>query len=165
MLAYAGREDTSFEPVDISRLVGEMLQLRRASIAKGAELKTGLAGDLPPVWANASQVRQIVMNLITNASEAVGEGGGVITVTTARVGREPGWLAETRTDLSGRDYLRLEVGDAGCGVSEEIQARIFDPFFATKFAGRGLGLAAVRGIVRSHGGRIEVGPARAPALG
>jgi CheY-like chemotaxis protein len=91
------------------------------------------------------------MNLVTNASEALAEDGGVIVVATAWVGS-----AKSGTDLCDRDYVRLEVSDTGCGMSEEIQARIFDPFFTTKFAGRGLGLASVQGIVRSHGGTIEV---------
>jgi two-component system, cell cycle sensor histidine kinase and response regulator CckA len=156
LLAYAGQEGTSFEPVNLSLLVGEMLELLKVTISKGAVLKTELAGDLPAVRANAAQVRRVVMNLITNASEALTEGAGVITVTTARVGKDLGPVAESGTGLSGGDYVRLEVRDTGCGMSREIHAKMFDPFYSTKFAGRGLGLAAVQGIVRSHGGTIEV---------
>ena len=156
LLAYAGEEGTSFEPVDLSRLVGEMLELLGVSISKQAVLKTDLAENLPAVLANAPQIRQIVMNLVTNASEALLEGGGVITVATALVCRDPGSVAKSGTDLSDRNYIRLEVGDTGCGIREEIQARIFDPFFTTKFAGRGLGLASVQGIVRNHDGTIKV---------
>ena len=156
LLAYAGTEGTSFEPLDLSRLVGEMLQLLRVSISKHAVLKISLAESLPAVLANASQMRRIVMNLITNASEAIAEDGGVITVTTARAGGDQGPVTGSGTDLSGGDYVRLEVSDTGCGMSQEIQTKIFDPFFTTKFAGRGLGLAAVQGIVRSHGGTIKV---------
>ena len=156
LLAYAGEEGTSFEPVDLSRLVSEMLQLLRVSISKQAVLKTDLAEDLPAVRANASQMWRIVMNLVTNASEALAEDGGVIAVRTARVCRDLGSVAGSGTDPADRDYVKLEVSDTGCGMSEEIQARIFDPFFTTKFAGRGLGLAAVQGIVRSHGGTIKV---------
>jgi signal transduction histidine kinase/CheY-like chemotaxis protein len=151
LLAYAGQESSSFELVDLSRLVGEMLQLLGVSISKHSVLKTELAENLPAVRANAPQLRRILMNLVTNASEALAEDRGVIAVATAWVGS-----AKSGTDLRGRDYVRLEVSDTGCGMSEEIQARIFDPFFTTKFAGRGLGLASVQGIVRSHGGTIEV---------
>ena len=154
LLAYSGEERTSFEPVDLSRLVGEMLQLLGVSISKQSLLKTDLAAELPAVRANAPQIRQIVMNLVTNASEALPQGGGSITVTTARVSRDAGSISGT--DLPERDYVRLEVADTGCGMNDEIQARIFDPFFTTKFAGRGLGLASVQGIVRSHGGAIKV---------
>ena len=151
LLAYAGQESSSFELVDLSRLVGEMLQLLGVSISKHSVLKTELAENLPAVRANAPQLRRILMNLVTNASEALAEGSGVITVATAWVDS-----AKSGTDLCDSDYVRLEVSDTGCGMSEEIQARIFDPFFTTKFAGRGLGLASVQGIVRSHGGTIQV---------
>jgi two-component system, cell cycle sensor histidine kinase and response regulator CckA len=144
LMIFAGQEDPVFEPVDLSELVGEMLQLLKISISKRAALKIDLEKDAPPVRANAAQMRQVVMNLITNASEALGENGGTIS------------LAVRQIQSGAEDYLRLEVGDTGCGMTEETQARIFDPFFTTKFAGRGLGLAAVRGIIRSHGGTINV---------
>jgi PAS domain S-box-containing protein len=156
LLDYAGQEGTSFEPVDLSRIVSEMLPLLEVSISKQSVLKTDLAEELPAVQANASQMRRIVLNLITNASEALAADGGVITVRAARVRRDVSSVAEGGTDLPGRDCVQLEVSDTGCGMSEEIQARMFDPFFTTKFAGRGLGLAAVQGIVRSHGGTIKV---------
>jgi CheY-like chemotaxis protein len=106
------------------------------------------------VAGSAPQIRQLVMNLVINASEAIGETDGVITVSTARVsgGRE----LNNATDLLVGDYVRLEVSDSGGGMTEETKAKIFDPFFSTKFAGRGLGLAAVQGIVRAHGGVITL---------
>ena len=140
LLAYAGQEKPLFEPVDVSALVGEMLQLLKVSISKQAVLNVNLPQTLPPVRANAAQVRQVVMNLVMNASEALGANGGTITVATDRAG----------------DYLRLEVSDTGCGMTDEVRARVFDPYFTTKFAGRGLGLAAVQGIIRRHQGSINI---------
>ncbi len=153
LMAYAGQENAVVEPIDISKLVAEMLELLKISISKRATLKIDLGNRLPFVRANAAQMRQVVMNLITNASEALGERDGEITVTLARArcGPDPG-----ASSLAEEDFLRLEVADTGCGMTEEIQARIFDPFFTTKFAGRGLGLAAVQGVIRSHGGAINV---------
>jgi PAS domain S-box-containing protein len=156
MLAYAGQESTVFEPLDLSVLVNEMLQLLKVSISKRAQLTVDLPPNLPAVRANATQIRQVVMNLITNASEALGENEGVISVTLAHVRPGPGPFAESTPDLLRNDHVRLTVNDTGDGMTEEIQARIFDPFFTTKFAGRGLGLAAAQGIVRDHGGVINV---------
>jgi CheY-like chemotaxis protein len=152
-MTYAGEESRSFESVDVSRLVNEMLELLKVSISKRAMLKVNLAEKLPTIRANAAQIRQVVMSLITNASEALGEEEGVISFTVAQVRSGPDSTAPDR--LQG-GFLRLEVSDTGCGMTEEIQAKIFDPFFTTRFAGRGLGLAAVLGIVRSHGGAINV---------
>jgi PAS domain S-box-containing protein len=149
LMVFAGQENPVFEPVDLSELVGEMLQLLKISISKRAVLKIDLEKNAPRVRANAAQMRQVVMNLITNASEALAENGGTISLTVRQV------------RSGAEEYVRLEVGDTGCGMTEETQARIFDPFFTTKFAGRGLGLAAVRGIIRSHGGAINLVSAHA----
>ena len=143
-MAYAGQENAAFETINVSRLVGDMLQLLKVSISKTAVLKVELPDNVPAVIGNATQIQQVVMNLITNASEALGDKEGAIGVSVARV------------QSFRSDYVRLEVSDTGCGMTEEIQARIFDPFFTTKFAGRGLGLAAVQGIIRNHGGAISV---------
>ena len=153
MMAYAGQEDTVFEPVDLSGLLHEMLEFLKVSISKRATLKVTLPEKLPAVRANAAQLRQVVLNLITNASEALGEQEGVISVAVTQVRSGP---SDSAPNLSRGDYVRLEVSDTGCGMTEEIQSKIFDPFFTTKFAGRGMGLAAVKGIVRSHGGTINV---------
>jgi CheY-like chemotaxis protein len=134
----------------LSRLVEEMLQLLKISVSKRAVLQTDLPHALPVVHGNAAKVRQIVMNLIINASEAIGQKDGVISVSTSRV-----TIGQTR-GAPETEYLRLEVADSGCGMTPETRARIFDPFFTTKFAGRGLGLAVVQGIVRSHSGAINV---------
>jgi PAS domain S-box-containing protein len=143
LMIYGGNESPANEPVDVSCLVEEMLHLLKISISKHAILETELGEGLPAVHANPAQIRQVVMNLITNASEAIGERHGVIRVRTTTVSR-------------ANDYLKLEVSDTGSGMTPEIQSRIFDPFFTTKFTGRGLGLATVQGIVRSHAGTINV---------
>jgi PAS domain S-box-containing protein len=155
LMVYAG-EETKFEAIDISRLVEEMLGLLGVSVSKHCVLKTSLPIDLPAVRGNPAQVRQVVMNLITNASEAIGERDGVITILAAREDKGPSFGASNGGKLPAGDYVSLEVSDTGCGMTDEIQARIFDPFFTTKFAGRGLGLAAVQGIVRAHGGSLDV---------
>jgi PAS domain S-box-containing protein len=140
LMIYGGKESPAFEPVDVSSLVEEMLQLLKVTISKHAVLKAELGECLPAVHGNPAQIRQIVMNLVTNASEAIAARDGVIRVTTSPAG----------------DYIQLGVSDTGSGITPEVQARIFDPFFTTKFTGRGLGLSAVDGIVRAHGGTINV---------
>ncbi len=156
MMAYAGQENQEVEPLDLSGLVGEMLQLLKVSISKRAQLTVDLPRNLPAIRANAAQMRQLAMNLITNASEALEEREGVIFVAVERVRPEPGPLADASPSFLRDEHLRLVVSDTGCGMTEAIQANIFDPFFTTKFAGRGLGLSAVQGIVLAHGGIINV---------
>jgi PAS domain S-box-containing protein len=156
LMIYSGQDDAILDSLDLSRLVAEMLELLKISISKHATLFVDLPQILPAVRANAVQIRQVVMNLITNASEALGDQEGVISVTISVVGSCLGSFSYSQADFSQGGYLRLEVRDTGCGMSEEVQSRIFDPFFTTKFAGRGLGLAAVQGVIRSHGGTIGV---------
>jgi PAS domain S-box-containing protein len=159
LMVYAGQEETEFESVDLCRLVSEMLQLMRLTISKRAKLELDLPENLPAIRANASQIRRVVMNLITNASEALGEHEGVISVSVAHVRSDPGSTTDTAAETPRGDCLRLEVRDTGCGISVEAQTRIFDPFFTTKWSGRGLGLSAVQGIVRNHGGFLSVNSA------
>jgi CheY-like chemotaxis protein/two-component sensor histidine kinase len=157
LMVYSGQDNpASLDPVDLSGLVAEMLELLRISISKHATLTVDLPRNLPAVRANAVQLRQVVMNLITNASEALGDKNGVISVTIAKAesGQVP--LADRQPDARIHGYLRLQVSDSGCGMTEGVLTRIFDPFFTTKFSGRGLGLASVQGIIRSHGGTISV---------
>jgi CheY-like chemotaxis protein/two-component sensor histidine kinase len=142
--------------VDLSRLVEEMLELLKVSISKHAVLKTDLCQSLPAVQGNAAQLRQVVMNLIINASEALGEKDGAIHVTTSLAGRERNLSSLSGTGLPDGDYLCLSVSDTGCGIDKAQQAKVFDPFYSTKFAGRGLGLAVVHGIVRAHAGVIHL---------
>jgi two-component system cell cycle sensor histidine kinase/response regulator CckA len=153
MMSYAGQEDTVFEPVDLSGLLHEMLEFLKVSISKRATLNVTLSQKLPAVRANAAQLRQVILNLITNASESLGGQEGVISVTAARVRGSPG---DSAPNLGRSDYVCLDVSDTGYGMTEEVQSKIFDPFFTTKFPGRGLGLAVVKGIVRSHDGAIKV---------
>jgi two-component system cell cycle sensor histidine kinase/response regulator CckA len=157
LMIYSGQDKADpVERVNLSRLVEEMLELLKVSISKHTFLKTDLPKNLPAVLARASQIRQIVMNLIINASEAIGDNGGVIEIRALHtvLPREPG--PSSPPNLPSGDYLNLEVSDTGGGMTEEVQAKVFDPFFSTKFAGRGLGLAVVQGIVRDHGGAINL---------
>ncbi|HYC77954.1 MAG TPA: response regulator [Planctomycetota bacterium] len=158
MLAYSGKGRFVVQPLDLSALVEEMAHLLKVSISKQATLKYSFSRDLPPVIADATQLRQVVMNLITNASDALGDRPGVISVATGAMDVDRGYLRATylAEDLPGGRYVFLEVADTGCGMDETVRERIFDPFFSTKFTGRGLGLAAVLGIVRGHRGAIRV---------
>jgi len=151
LMVYAGEESAIFEKVDLAALVREMLQLMMVAITKSAVLKIDVPPNLPHMRGNAAQLRQVVMNLITNASDALREKGGEISVTLA-----PVQAPKQSSENPGGEFLRLEIRDSGCGMSEAVQAKIFDPFFSTKQTGRGMGLAAVRGIILSHGGTIRV---------
>ncbi len=157
MLAYSGRGSFIIEEVKLDQLVQDTARLLEVSLSKKARLTLILAPDLPQVDADASQIRQVVMNLVINASEALGENAGDIRLSAA-IGRptaEPGRLVHS-FDLPAGDCVYLEVTDTGQGMSPATLARVFDPFFTTKFAGRGLGLAAVLGIVRAHRGALTV---------
>jgi PAS domain S-box-containing protein len=156
LMTYAGEGSPAFEPIDLSLLVHEILQLLKVSISKHAILETELAEGLPAVHGNPAQIRQVVMNLVTNASEAIGDRAGVIRVITARVRVGPDTSVTGAANLPPGDYLKLEVSDTGSGMTPAVQTRIFDPFFTTKSTGHGLGLAAVQGIVRGHYGAVNV---------
>ncbi len=158
MLAYSGKGRFVVERLDLNRLVEEMSHLLGTVISKKATIKFDLAPGLPPVEGDPTQLRQVVMNLITNASDAIGDRIGLITVTTGLMRADREYLQGTflDEDLPEGEYVFLEVSDTGCGMDPATRARIFDPFFTTKFAGRGLGLAAVLGIVRAHRGAIKV---------
>ena len=159
MLAYSGRGTFVVERIDFSRLVDEMTPLLRISISKKAALRFDLAPDLPPIEADATQMRQVILNLVVNASEAIGDRNGTIRVSTGVVECDEAFLAAAVVNDAARPgpYVFLEVTDSGEGMDQETQARIFDPFFTTKLSGRGLGLAAVMGIVRGHKGAITLG--------
>jgi PAS domain S-box-containing protein len=158
MLAYSGKGRFVVHPVDLNALVREMAQLLQTVISKRAALRFDFAVGLPPVEADATQLRQIVMNLITNASDAIGNDDGVITLRTGIMHATRDVLTSSYVDdaLPEAPYVFVEVDDTGCGMDEATQGRIFDPFFSTKFTGRGLGLAATLGIVRGHRGTVKV---------
>ncbi|MFH1567274.1 MAG: PAS domain S-box protein [Gemmatimonadota bacterium] len=159
MLAYSGRSSFPRESVDLGELIAEMAHLLRASVSKKAVLKLEAEPGQPPVSADPSQIRQIVMNLVINASDALDErAGGVIGVAVEVIQCDAASLRATELadDLEPGPYLCLEVTDTGSGMDAATRARIFEPFFTTKFTGRGLGLAAVLGIVRAHRGAISV---------
>jgi PAS domain S-box-containing protein len=158
LLAYSGQGSVLVEPLSVSRLVEEMGQLLEGAVSGKAALIYDLADDLPFVEADIAQLSQVVMNLITNAAEAVREGAGRITLRTGIVEAEKvdcRYVVGNEEPESG-SYVFFEVVDDGCGMEAETQSKIFDPFFTTKFTGRGLGLAAALGIVKSHGGYIEI---------
>jgi len=158
MLAYSGKGRFAIEPLDLDHLVGEIVHLLRLSITKKAQLEFHLARNLPQVNGDISQIRQVVMNLITNASDALGDQAGQITVSTELVNADHAFLNEMylKENLSPGSYVCLKVSDTGCGMDRETQDRLFDPFFTTKTTGRGLGMAAVLGILRGHKGSVQV---------
>lgn len=159
MLAYAGKGQFVTADIDLGELVLEISGLVRTSIPKPVDLKFDLAPNLPPIEADPAQLQQVVMNLVINGAEAIGENkGGTVTVRTSLRELNPSEadaLFKSEPAASGT-YVQLEVIDTGAGMDETTRARIFDPFFTTKFMGRGLGLAAVQGIVRRHRGAIFV---------
>ena len=158
MLAYSGRGRFVLERLNVTEMIESVVRLLESMISKKAVLRLHLSSELPPIEADAGQVRQVVMNLITNASDALGEESGIIRVSTGLMWAEDGELPPMepgRTVPAGL-YVYLEVADTGCGMDKETVSKIFDPFFTTKFTGRGLGLAAVLGIVRGHHGSIRV---------
>ena len=156
LMVYAGEESTVLEELDLAELVREMLHLMTISITKNAALKIDVPENVPAIRANKAQMRQMVMNLVTNASEALRDKGGTISVSLEHLRTQPESVPAGVPKAPSGDFLRLEVRDSGYGMSEEIQARIFEPFFSTKRTGRGMGLAAVQGIIQSHGGTIKV---------
>lgn len=158
MLAYSGRGRFVVENIDLSDLVKDMMELLKVSIKKNITMNCDLAQNLPRIEADATQIRQVVMNLIINASDAIGEKSGTITVRTGVMECDRAYLnnADMGRELPEGTYIYIDVTDTGCGMDEETKAKIFDPFFTTKFTGRGLGLAAVHGIVRGHKGALNV---------
>jgi PAS domain S-box-containing protein len=158
MLAYSGKGRFIVEPVNLNDIIQEMAHLLEVSISKNAVLRFNLAEPLPWVEADATQIRQVVMNLITNASDALENDVGTISISTAGVHCTPADFdgSYSGEQLEAGDYVVLEVMDTGHGMDPDTIERVFEPFFTTKFTGRGLGLSAVLGIVRGHGGALQV---------
>jgi PAS domain S-box-containing protein len=159
LLAYSGRGTFEVKPLDLSRLVQENLHLLEVALPKNVELQFDLLPTLPPIEADTGQMQQVVMNLIINAAEAIGEKSGTVNIHTySQIGNiEAGDDWQQISDPpAAKQYVILETQDDGVGMSRETIAKIFDPFFTTKFTGRGLGLSAVLGIVRGHKGGVWV---------
>ncbi|MCH7599338.1 MAG: PAS domain S-box protein [Myxococcales bacterium] len=157
MLSYAGKGPLQLEQIDLSQLVEEMGRLVESAVSGKTVLEFDLATELPPMEADSAQISQVVINLISNASEALSDGEGKINVRTGVVNlsKAPAKAIFSENLNPGR-HVYLEVTDTGCGMDAETTSKIFDPFFTTKFTGRGLGLAAVAGIVRGHRGAVEI---------
>jgi signal transduction histidine kinase len=158
MLMYTGRGNFLLQSLDANELIADISDLVGASVARRVRLSTTLAPQLPAVVADAAQMRQALAHLMTNAAEAIGEADGTISVTTSVCQLDQAALSTIyhAPDLPAGIYVALAVGDDGAGMDAATSARIFDPFFTTKFPGRGLGLAAVLGIVRGLRGAISV---------
>jgi PAS domain S-box-containing protein len=158
LLAYTGKGSFDVRPIDLPSLIAELEGLLRISVSKCARLHWELSDDLPAIEADSTQVTQVILNLVINASDSLEGGDGRITVRTGvaqmdEVARSRVFLGE---QLADGPHVFVEVSDSGVGMDAETQSKIFDPFFTTKFVGRGLGLASVLGIVRGHGGAVSV---------
>jgi CheY-like chemotaxis protein len=158
MLAYAGKASITKSQIHLEGLVDEMVNMTKSTIGQNVKITCDLASDLPSIIADASQIRQVTMNLIINAAEAIGESPGEVKISLAK--------KSIRGDQQEKDnlgaiiptgrYVCLEVSDNGCGMDAEIRQRIFEPFYTTKFSGRGLGMSAVLGIIKSHNGALQL---------
>ena len=158
MLAYAGKAHISKTQTNFEEMVDEMVKMSKSTISQNVKITFDLASEIPPIIADASQIRQVTMNLIINASEAIGEKQGEVAVSLAKI--------TIRADQHQKDYIGdiippgryacLEVTDNGCGMDAETQQRIFEPFYTTKFTGRGLGMSAVLGIIKAHNGGLQL---------
>jgi CheY-like chemotaxis protein len=158
LLAYAGQGAFTMRRIDLSRAVQEACSLVRGSVSSRVEFEVQTGWDLPPVEADPNQVREVVLNLVVNASEAIGDAVGSIRVRTGveRLDRAAVSSRFSGTDVAPGAYVYLEVQDSGPGMAPDVVNRIFEPFFTTRFMGRGLGLSAVQGIMRGHRGAIEL---------
>ncbi len=158
MLAYAGKGRTAIEPIDVNALLTSLLSLLQSSVSRSVNLQHRPDPDLPRIMGDATQIRQMAMNLIINASEAIGDRPGEVTVSTSFTQVPRSLLANcvTGADLPEGRYVVLQISDTGCGMEPAVLTRIFDPFFTTKFAGRGLGLSAILGTMKGHQGALCV---------
>jgi len=157
MLAYAGKTTYVLSRFNLHELVEEMIKMLNSTTGPNVVIKSSLSTGLPVIRADASQIRQVVMNLIINATEAIGEKQGVIDIKLYRSEISSSHVPKDHLGkpIAEGDYICLEVFDNGCGMDEEARQRIFEPFFTTKFTGRGLGMSAVLGIIAAHNGSIQ----------
>ncbi len=158
LLAYAGKGSYRMEPVNLSAMIRQMLPLIQPLVSKKAEVQLQLDDHIPLVNGDAMQIRQVIMNLIINASEALGDLPGFIRMETGRMTVDARYVASAyrQSPLPAGGYAYIQVSDSGCGMDDRTQAQLFEPFFTTKFIGRGLGLPVILGIIRKHAGDIHV---------
>lgn len=158
MLAYSGKGHFKLENINLNRLLSEMSNLLEVAISNKTSIRLNLASPLPSICADATQIRQIIINMVINAAEAVAGADDMIAISTGSMKCDPDYLQEIWMgyDIAGGEYVYIDVADSGCGMDVDTIAKIFDPFFSTKFTGRGLGMAAVQGVVRGHRGAIKV---------
>lgn len=158
LLAFAGMTPLRMAPLNISDAVMEITSLVHATISKKIDLQLDIAPNVPAILADPGQIQQVLMNLIINGADAIGESTGTVLVTTGERDLDEEQVRQHYPDagLEAGHYVYVEVNDSGCGMTEETRAHIFDPFFTTKRTGRGLGLAAALGIVRGHRGAMKV---------
>jgi signal transduction histidine kinase len=163
MLVFAQKSRVERAAVNLSKLIGSHWPHLQISAGNGIVLLDDLAEDLPDITGDGNQLRNLIMTLVRNASDSIGDGSGTIQLRTQAIHGDGSIFPHMDVDLAEGDYVWLQVSDTGCGMDEETRARIFEPFFSTKFTGRGLGMAAAHGIVQSHGGAISV--SSKPGLG
>ena len=158
MLAFSGKGAFLLKPLNLSKLVRDMSRIIKASISKKANIQLDLQNKLPRIEGDDSQIRQVIMNMVINASEALEGKSGTITVSTGLMECDSRFFYDSclPEEMPAGEYVFLEVKDTGCGMDSETVGKVFDPFFSTKFTGRGLGLAALSGIVRGHKGAVKI---------
>lgn len=158
MLAYSGKGQFVIRAINISRKIEKMGQLINISVSKIITLKYQLTDELPLIEADVAQVQQVILNLLTNASEAIGEESGIISVSTGIMEASNEYLKSSycEPNIQAGRFVFLEVSDTGCGMTAEVQKKIFDSFFTTKFTGRGLGMSAMLGIINAHKGAMRI---------
>jgi len=158
MLAYSGKGSFDIQNVDIREIINEMVYMLKSSISKQVILKTQYSDSVPGIKADITQVRQVIMNLVINASEAIGEKGGIISIWVGeiRCGSEKEIKTTLGEYLPVGQYVIVDIADTGSGMDKETITKLFDPFFTTKFTGRGLGLSAVQGIMHGHKGAVSI---------
>lgn len=158
MLAYSGQGITQVRPINFSKLVHEIASLLEVSVAENITVHYHLGKQLPAIEADTGQLQQVVMNLITNASESYQDESGEVWIDVGKMHADREWLRTCALgdELTEGDYVYVEVKDSGCGMDEATVKKIFEPFFTTKFTGRGLGMSAMMGIVKAHHGAIHI---------